>query len=509
MIYSFSLLDDSWIPCIDLEGRLRELGLREALAESHHLRDLGCVDPLETAAILRLMLAVLHRVFPSENVKQWQSRWQAGRWDADQLNDYFAKWADRFDLFHPQHPFYQQKDDRLLPRTIAHIFPGLDASTWFNHEVDDESLSLTPAEAGRALLAVQTFGLPGIRHPQLNLFFSGGPWLTGMVFFVKGATLWETLVLNWLQYAPGHPRPTLELSPSDRPNWECDDPFQPEREIPMGYLDYLTYPNRRILFLPEETSDGIRVTKMIDTPGLKLRVDLQDPFKHYEQTKKGLVFLFLNPDKALWRNSHTLLAIQGEGKKPIQSLSWLANLAEMGIVEEHTRYQLMGIGVTSKQAKVVLARLERMTLPVGLLRHGEKVAIVGQMVTHAEEVQKSLWGTLYRLAEQILSYQANLPDGRTPDPNDVKAQISHWNVFGEYWKVLERPFSILITDLADGTDYQRILQEWQDNLQRSVWMALESAITQAGETPEALKASVLARNQLAASWAKLFTNNSE
>lgn len=508
MTFTYSLLDEPWIPCSDLNGNLRVLGLRELLADAPRLRSIECASPLETAAILRLLLAILHRVFPSETVGQWKKQWQAGSWDSVLLDDYFEKWSDRFDLFHPRYPFYQQRDDRLPPRTIARLFPGLDASTWFNHEVDAASLSLSPSEAVRALLAAQTFGLPGIRNPQMNLYFSGGPWLVGMVFFVSGTTLYETLNLNWLQYSRNHPRPTLEKTLEDKPAWENDDPFTPDREVPLGYLDYLTYPNRKILLLPVDTPQGVRVREMIDSPGLKLRVELQDPFKHYQQTNNGLSPLFLNPDRALWRNSHTLLSLRNEGNRPIEALSWLGNLAANGVIDEHVRYRLTAVGVVSKQAKVKVTRMEQMILPMNLLNQPDKVAVIGEMLNYSELLRKTIWGALYRLGEQFLALQANEANGRSPDPNDVKALIEHWQVFLLYWQALEQPFLRLISEVADGTEPQDVQNKWQMSLQKTSWAVLESAITQVGESPQGLKAAVLARNQLAGGWAKIYPDGS-
>ncbi len=508
MTFTFSLLDEPWIPCADGSGDLRVLGLRDTLLNSQDLRSIECASPLETAAILRLLLAILHRVYPSETASQWIKQWHTGAWDPGPLNDYFGKWADRFDLFHPQYPFYQQRDDRVPPRTIAQIYPGYAGSEWFNHEIDGSELSLSPAEAARALLAAQTFGLSGIRNPQLNLFFSGAPWLAGMVFFVSGATLYETLNLNWLQYGTNHPRPSLEKTPEDRPIWESSDPFTPDREVPFGYLDYLTYPNRKIFLLPVETPQGIRVYEMIDSPGLKLRVELHDPFKHYHQSQKGLTFLFLNPDKALWRNSHTLLSIKSEGVRPVEALSWLGNLADMGMVDQHARYRLVGIGVVSNQAKVSLTRMEQMTLPVNLLRQEEKVSLIGEMLDHSESIRKTIWGALYRLGEQILALQANETDGRKPDPQDAKNLIEHWKVIPWYWQSLEQPFLRLIDELSNSGEPQIVLDKWQKALQKSAWATLETAIAQTGESPAVLKAAVLARNQLAAGWRKTFPDSS-
>mgnify|MGYP000903560808 CR=1 FL=1 len=503
MTHSFSLLDDPWIPCLDLEGNRREVGLRTALADAHRLRAVECPSPLETAAILRLMLAVLHRVFSSETPSEWSRRWRAGCWDAADLDAYFERWKDRFDLFHPLHPFLQQRDDRLPPRTIVNLIPGAASSQWFNHQVETNMTLLTPAEAARVLLAVQAFGTPGIRHPQLNLYFSGAPWLVGMVFFVAGNTLFETQALNWLQYSSGHPRPNLEKTPDDCPNWERDDPFTPEREVPLGYLDYLSWPNRRIFLLPEDGPDGVRVREVIDAPGLKLRAELQDPFKHYESSKKGLSVMFLNPAKALWRNSHTLLGIHGEGRKPVQALSWLSNLALEGVVPEHTRYQLYAVGTVSDQAKVDFTRMEWMSFPVHLLQQDEKVGVIKELIEKAEEVRKSLRDALDRLAEQLIAMQANLPDSRKLEKY-VNGLITHWNVEPLYWQSLEQTFLRLLDDLANGAGENSIRTNWQKTLQQNVWAALEAAVTQAGESPQALKAAVLARNQLAAGWKKIY-----
>jgi CRISPR system Cascade subunit CasA len=340
------------------------------------------------------------------------------------------------------------------------------------------------------------------------MFFSGGPWLVGMVFFVAGGSLFETLALNWLQYAPDHPRPNLDKTPDDCPNWERDDPFIPERELPLGYLDYLTWPNRRILLLPEDGPDGVRVREVIDAPGLKLRGEVQDPFKHYEQTDRGLTFLYLNPAKALWRDSHTLLGIRSEGKKPVQALTWLANLAGNGIVPEHARYQLTAVGVVSKQAKVDLARMEQISLPVNLLRQNDKVGIIKELIEKSENIRKSLWGALYRLAEQLIAMQSNQADSRKPDPKDVRGLVAHWDVEPLYWQSLEQPFMRLLDELANGADGDLIQARWQKILQRSVWSALEAAIAQAGEFPQALKAAVLARAQLAAGWKKTYPDRS-
>lgn len=511
---SFSLLDQPWIPCAALDGQRQEIGLREALAHAHKLRGVECANPLETAAILRLMLAVLHRVFTNRGRADWAKHWQAGGWECTQLDEYWGRWGERFDLFHPRHPFYQQKIVDLEPRTIARILPGVDAAAWFNHEMQGQPFEMTPAEAARSLIAVQAFGLPGIRHPQKKLFFSGGPWLAGLVFFVEGNSLFETLALNFLPYDTGKPRPNLGKTETDLPAWEMDDPFSDGRTVPRGYLDYLTFPNRRIFLLPVETPQGVRVREMIDGPGLKLQVELYDPFKHYflsrdkkENTDKW-VMLFLHSDKALWRNSHSLLGVQATDGRPVEALNWLAGLAEDGEVEETARYRLMAVGMVSDQAKADLVRMERISLSIALLRDPSRVSVLADMIDKADEVSKALSTSLFRLAKHLIAIEADQKDGREPDSKDCKALMTHWSVGPLYWQALEQPFLMLMDDLAAGKAAEEIKEQWRQALSAAAWGALEAAIRLAGDTPQGLKAAVLARGSLAFHWKKVYPDSS-
>jgi len=201
----------------------------------------------------------------------------------------------------------------------------------------------------------------------------------------------------------------------------------------------------------------VRVREVIDAPGLKLRGELQEPFKHYEQFKKGLPFLTLDPAKALWRNSHSLLGIHGEGRLPVQALSWLANLAMEGIVPEHARYQLNAVGVVSKQAKVDIVRMDQMSLPVRLLQQNERVGVIKALIDKSEEICKSLGETLDRLAKQMIPMQANQEKRR----KDVRGLIAHWDVEPLYWQSLEQPFMRLLDELANGAESEWIQAKWQ------------------------------------------------
>ena len=161
----FNLVDMPWIPCIRRDGQSVELGLRDALQRAHELRELGGESPLVTAALYRLLLAILHRVYGPDGYDTWYTLWQARRWDPAPLEAYFTHWYDRFDLFHPKRPFYQAADERVKPKSVTslvHDVASGNNATLFDHHTDDRGLTLTPAQAARFLVAAQSFGLAGL-----------------------------------------------------------------------------------------------------------------------------------------------------------------------------------------------------------------------------------------------------------------------------------------------------------------------------------------------------------
>lgn len=501
MTYTFNLIQMPWIPVIDLKGRRVELGLLDTLTRAHELAAVETASPLEIPAIYRLLLAILHRNFDTTNARAWGKLWHTGCWDRDILTNYLTAWAARFDLFDPQRPFYQDHDNRVEPQSVARLYPGMAAAGFFNHAVQKDNLRLTPAEAVRQLLVSQTFGLPGICHPQKKLFYNSAPWLVGMVFFLEGDNLFQTLALNLLRYDENSPRSELAKSDEDRPNWEKFNPFQPEREQPTGYLDYLTWPNRRIWLIPEETEAGVRVAKMTSSPGLKLSGSLFDPMKHYRRDeKKGHKLHVLNESRALWRDSSTLLRTRTEDILPA-AVSWVAGLSERYALDCQAHHRLAGYGLVSENAKVDLARAERIPVPLAYLKREELIAQLETAVKNAEEIRSSLYGALYQLASLILSPTANQKNGRKPLSEDIKNQLKHWNVEKDYWTALEVPFYALIRALPQDSG-EAALGRWNLTAVTAGWQALEQAERLAGDSPAALRAAVCSRMLFAGSLKK-------
>ncbi len=215
MTASFNLVASPWIPCVTLHGDTVHLGLMDALLRSHELREIADPSPLIVASLHRLALAILHRVFGPANRAAWGELWRAGRWPEKPLQRYFDQWYERFDLFHPEHPFFQAPDERVKPKSVLHlIYSTGNNPTLFSHETDEQAKALSAAEAARALLASQTFHIAGLSG--LEEKFTDAPWTRGVCFLVQGETLFQTLALNLIRYPESEGRVQDNPSGSSR-----------------------------------------------------------------------------------------------------------------------------------------------------------------------------------------------------------------------------------------------------------------------------------------------------
>ena len=490
---TFDLLESPWIPCIGADGRLVELGLRDALVQAHELREIHGESPLVTAALHRLLLAVLHRVFGPASYKEWGRLWETGRWDPARLDDYLDRWRDRFDLFHPERPFYQAPDDRVRPKPLnrlVHEIAHGNNTTLFDHHIEEKNFALTPAQAARALVALQCFGLAGLSGlPQK---YTDGPCARGVLFLVQGENLFQTLALNLVRYPDGTDQP------DDRPVWEASDPFLPERTRPLGRLDLFTWQNRRILLYPEEMDGSTVVRQMTEAPALRLDADVLDPMKHYSRDeRRGPRLLRFHEGRALWRDSVALLQLRTPGYHPPRAFSWLAELVDEGCLDLYQTRRYLALGMDSDQAKVRYYRMERMPLPLRYLTQQELVDSLKEALQMAEDVSRQLWGATRTLATLILSPQADTGEGHQPEQQDLDGLMSRWAVDRFYWSRLELPFREMMESLPEEKG-EEALETWRKTLRQTAWQAFNRLTNDLGYDPHALKAVVRARGQLAA-----------
>jgi len=509
MTASFNLVDERWIPCIRLTGEREELSLRETLAQAHYLREIHADSPLETAAIHRLLLAILHRVFGPKDRASWVRLWEAKQFSTASPggyspDEYLNEWGQkrRFDLFDDKHPFYQVADETMLGapdnlnKMVHHVASGITA-TLFDHHLDtkQDGFSCTPAEAARVLLATQSFAL-GYQK------FTDAPCAKGVIFFARGDSLFETLMLNLVRY------PDDEVMPSDpendRPAWEIDDPFAPDRSVPRGYLDYLTWQNRRLKFLkPEQTPHGLVVRQVAWAPGLRLDSGVLDPMKHYRRSKQeGWNVLSFSNSRALWRDSATLFQLSSTEDQTLKALNWLSRLVRHRVTTLAPLYRLMALGMAKDQAKVEFFRAELTPLPLAYLENEDIVRDLSKTLQSAEDAGRLLRGrfpsaifTLARLAAKPATDDNEL--AKPVSAEEVRKRIENlansWGVERAYWSSLGLHFHRLVNDLP--RDALAALDAWRDQLRRAAQTAFEQAEACAGQDRRTQRAVVKAREQ--------------
>ena len=343
---TFSLIRESWICCVRMDGQVRSVGLTEALASAHEISELADESPLVVASLHRLLLAILHRNFGPPDTETWGALWRHGCFPADILEPYWKRWESHFDLFHDTHPFYQSSaiTENDEPRTTGilefHRSSGNNA-TLADHTTDERSPMMTSAEAARALVAHQTFALGGTVgylkscEKDADKRGSDAPSARGAVCLLQGANLFETLMLNLAEYDPGD-------HPKDLPCWERSLTQKRGESTPDGRVDLFTWQSRRARLFDSQASDGsTQVDQVVLVPGLRVP-STWEPFRdesllnfyYHRQAKVGTPGwsqFRITTDRAVWRNSGAILHGLEEKTKnwqPTIVSEWIARLVE-------------------------------------------------------------------------------------------------------------------------------------------------------------------------------------
>ena len=141
----FNLIEEPWIPV--REGKeIREVGLAEALLQAHAFDRLEDPSPLVEVALLRVLLAVLHRALDGpKSEDELFTLFEAGRFPKDHITAYLEEHRERFWLIHPEAPFWQIADlpsddplpwTRLRPELASGNNPTLFSQFLGNHTTD-------------------------------------------------------------------------------------------------------------------------------------------------------------------------------------------------------------------------------------------------------------------------------------------------------------------------------------------------------------------------------------
>lgn len=261
----YNLLEERWVRVRGQDYTVQEVSLPDALLHAHEYRDLAGELPTQDAAMLRLLLAVLHTVFsrvdengtpaPFEETDdaliRWEELYRLGHFPEAPIRAYLEQWRDRFWLFHPERPFWQVPEAKIGTEYTASKLNGeLSESSnklrLFSSYAGEGKEGLTYAQAARWLLSVNGYDDTSAKPKGKGLPSVGAGWLGKLGYIqAQGNNLFETLMLNLTLLQDG-----VKLWGENQPCWELDEPRSAERTeiaLPDNPAQLLTLQSRRLL----------------------------------------------------------------------------------------------------------------------------------------------------------------------------------------------------------------------------------------------------------------------
>lgn len=401
---SFNLVDRPWIVAQTLDGRAEELSLLELFQRAARLRGVLGDLPTQTFALVRLLLAILHRSVdgPADH-RQWRALWRSGGLADEEVAAYLERHRDRFDLLHPETPFLQVAGLRTakgemhkLNKLIADVPNGL---PFFTTRTGPGVERLTFAEAARWVVNTHAFDISGIKPGAVgDSRVKGGKgypigvgWagkLGGV--FVEGRNLRETLLLNLLpeRFAGIETSETGE----DLPVWERPPHTAAVQDLlgrPTGPVDLYTWQTRRVRLAYDAT--GVHgVLAANGDPLAPQNRHRQEPMSAWrrsqaQEKKLGKPLVYMpkehEPDRAVWRGLAALLPNVGDvqGAAGAAALApavmeWVGELGERGYLPPDLAVRTRTIGVLygAQQSSIDEVIDDSCTVAVALLKESNR-----------------------------------------------------------------------------------------------------------------------------------------
>ena len=501
-MFSFDLWEEPWIPVRDLSGNLAEISLREMLNNANNYLRIESESPLEVVSLHRFFLAILHRALKGPTNAKDNARWFKEGFPREVIGEYFKHFNNRFDLFHPEYPFYQIPEMPLEGYTqhwsrLSTEFGSGNTTPLFNYAKRDNAPKnpdswITPAQAARLLLEHQTFCLGGLIK-RFIISAPSGPIATAAQTLVQGDNLHQTLCLNLINYSPAeyqHDWVVWENNPLKIAYLQSDP-----SEKPRGLVHRYAWLSRSIKLFPEEFDSQVGIRNFAYASAVRSKEFTFDALTAYRISKKGKGDLYtfsLSKDKGLWRD---LTAFLPDKKKVAADIvpTVIEQAIEIFGELKQTHQPKKGLvievyGQMNNQAKVELWRSEERCLPKAILGQCNTRKTIENMLLQADEI----WGYL-NTACCILAGAILVPSKGKPPPKDVARLAQTFPARLVYWSVLERRFYEVLAGLDENYDEAKIEQQWNNWLLEVANEAWDITVKGVGSISRALRAAAQAQ----------------
>jgi CRISPR system Cascade subunit CasA len=419
-------------------------------------------SPPESAAILRLLVAIAHTVGTPQDEFEWVDIWNGADRRQDQMVAYTERHADSFNLYDPQRPFSQHPNlepGSATPAALVYERARGNNAVLLDHSRTDCPQPVTSAQAARALLVAHAYGgsgtgsnnpLNGGKKDQML----AGPLCARLIATLQSQDLLKTILLN----LTANVRAGL-------PAWERTPPNGPGKSYSDGVADLYTRNSRAVRLTPD--ADGSHCVAAAIFQGEGVITDETAPpdpmIPRYMASDRTYKPLRLNPDRVLWRDADVLLAAtETEKAIPIRAIAQLRALANHGLIsDKEISLRILGVAADAQGPVTTLWRDEALMFGLSVIADDARYTRLAKAVRAADEHATRTRGRIYGFAQRYLQNGSSA----SADPQAVAVLADELSPnLTEFWSTLaaagrrvacddfnEQTWAALLQNAAEGT----------------------------------------------------------
>lgn len=456
----YSLLDEPWLGAVMKDGTIQRFGLVGLFKNLNDVSSLVTDTEMEEPALFRFLLAVVYRALDPVLEDDYMDWWDDGL-PTDRVVAYLRDHADRFWLFHPDHPFLQANVDpipHLLPREMDVFIAEPNGPKPFSNRSEASTRVMPYDEIARRLITALQYdksmkhaayaGAPGVTAQ--GAVYPKDSYLVQMsVIRLKTGSLMKDLLLSLI---PLDAEDMFDFDDEDDltcgvPTWEkpgmgVTGGGNKNNPLPVKSIqDALVWPSRRIRLLKYD--DGITrailsIGSFVSLHGLD-HIEPMAAFKMIKDktTKQDVLTpVIIYSEKAFWRSFPSLIGVtatEKNGRAPM-TLRWAAYLKEEGLLPEG---YIGNVSVSTiafsdlYKSKVSDFMSDHVSLPLKVVNNPEAIRLIEKAVTVSEAMVSSAYKWLItdiNRAEGMTAKEAvDAAKARMPFAYDVLGEsFNHW-----------------------------------------------------------------------------------
>lgn len=478
----FNLLDEPWVRVLTPDCTVREVSLTDALLHATEYTGLAGELPTQDAAVLRLLLAVLHTVFSRVDEEgreaeltsadgallRWRSLWRLGHFPEGPIRAYLERWHERFWLFHPERPFWQVPEAKIGTEYSAAKLNGEISESGnklriFSAYTGIGKAEMTYAQAARWLLYVNGFDDTSAKPKGKGLPSVGAGWLGKLgLILAQGNTLFETLMLNFVLLRDG-----TSLWGPPAPCWELPEVRSAERtEIPQpdDAASLLTLQSRRIFLYREQGMVTGYALLGGDFFQKENAFCEQMTLWRGKQERKNAPIVYLprrhDSAKQFWREFPAVF-LQRPGDRRPGLIHWIARLQSSNILSRRKMicFQITGVGYGDKDFFATDTFSDSLSFHMQLL--DELGKIWRQRITDEIGSCERLAVAVSRLAEDLIIAAGGYGERQQSEAAKVARE--------QYYFRLDQPFRDWLREIDpewDGEKTEQSILAWREQAQK-------------------------------------------